>query len=64
MRGGVLGVATAAIGVSAHVAGGGAVRGTGLTVGVAALGHQHPPTGSGLPAGHTAAVLLVGLLLA
>ncbi|WP_206793849.1 hypothetical protein [Amycolatopsis sp. MtRt-6] len=106
VRGGVLGVATAAIGISAHVAGGGAVHSAGLTVGVAALvawagtapvgrhrgpaavvgvlalgqallhvtpapppglGHPHPPAGSGLPAvlaGHTTAVLLVGLLLA
>lgn len=97
---------TAAIGISAHVVGGGTVPHTGLTVGVAllvawagtaladrqpgpaatvaalaagqamlhavlvlpsGLGHQHPPAGSGLLtmlAGHTTAVLLMGLLLA
>lgn len=105
-RGGALGLATAAIGISAHVVGGGAIPHAGLTIGVAVLvawagtafadrqrgpaamvavlflgqamlhvvlvlprglGHQHPPTGSGLLtmlAGHATAVLLTGLLLA
>jgi hypothetical protein len=110
VRGATLGVATAAIGISAHVVGGGTIPDTGLTVGIAAfvawagttladrqrgpvatiaalavgqamlhvvlvlppglLHHQHHPQpagGSGtltMLAGHTTAVLLMGLLLA
>ncbi|MGW3960993.1 hypothetical protein ACWED2_14335 [Amycolatopsis sp. NPDC005003] len=106
LSGGVLGVVTTGIGISAHAAGGGALPHPGLTIGVGALvawagsapagrrrgpaatvaaltagqamlhvvlvlppglGHQHPPSGAGLLtmlAGHTTAVVLVGLLLA